>query len=85
MPDPLDPGTAKRRIRQILTGGRVAFGTHAKQEMGKDRLDAVDVTNVLRCGAVNVNQYVGNDWRYTIETGPLLSKLRIAFSSPSGV
>jgi len=66
--EPYDAGTAKSLIRRILTGGRVAFGTHADKEMAKDQLGKLDLTNVLRAGAVSVNCFDGTHWRYTVET-----------------
>lgn len=68
MPEPFASGTAKALIRRLITGGQTTFGTHALKEMAKDDLCRADVLNVLRAGAVAINQHDGTHWRYTVET-----------------
>ncbi len=66
--EPLDPGEAKRLIRNILSGGSVAFSRHANEEMAKDDLSPVDVTNVLRGGVVDPAEFENGSWRYRSRT-----------------
>ncbi len=51
--EPLDPSEARALIRSIVSDGSVRFSRHALEEMEKDELSEVDVTNVLRGGAVD--------------------------------
>jgi hypothetical protein len=51
--EPLSPPDARRLLREILQNGSVAFSRHAEEEMAKDNLTMVDVTNVLRGGVVD--------------------------------
>jgi hypothetical protein len=46
--EPLDPATAKQRIRAILETGNTRFSQHALEEMAQDNLTTVDCVNVLR-------------------------------------
>ncbi|HEX5044954.1 MAG TPA: hypothetical protein VFV75_18815 [Candidatus Polarisedimenticolaceae bacterium] len=85
MPEPYDPGTAKALIRRLITGGLVTFGTHALKEMGKDNLCRSDVLNVLRAGAVAVNQLVGDHWRYTVETWQICTVILFRGEAPDTV
>jgi hypothetical protein len=50
--EPLDPWTAKKRIRHILEQGRMRWSGHALGKMATDDLTTVDVVNVLRGGMV---------------------------------
>jgi hypothetical protein len=45
--EPISPPDARRLIREILQNGSVVFSRHAEEEMAKDNLTMVDVTNVL--------------------------------------
>lgn len=51
--EPLSPPEARRLIREIIENGSVSFSKHAEEEMAKDNLTMVDVTNVLRGGVVD--------------------------------
>ena len=66
--EPLDVQVARRLIGSILTKGRVAFTRHAREEMAKDDLDAVDVTHVLRAGRVQFPELEKGSWRYRVST-----------------
>ena len=66
--EPLDPPRAKQRIRDILANGSVSFLNHALEEMDKDKLTAVDVTNVLRGGVVDPAEFENGSWRYRVRT-----------------
>lgn len=69
MREPLDHGTARRRIVAILSGGTVSYSIpHALEELEKDGLSRLDVANVLRCGAVSVDRFERGHWRYRVET-----------------
>jgi hypothetical protein len=59
---------AKQRIRDILAKGSVSFSNHALEEMDKDKLTAVDVTNVLRGGVVDPAEFENGSWRYRVRT-----------------
>jgi hypothetical protein len=66
--EPLDPPRAKQHIRGILTNGSLSFSNHALEEMDKDKLTAVDVTNVLRGGVVDPAEFENGSWRYRVRT-----------------
>jgi hypothetical protein len=66
--EPLAPLEARRLIRQILREGSVTFSGHAQQEMNKDGLTMVDVTNVVRAGVVDPAENENGSWRYRVRT-----------------
>lgn len=68
-PDPLSPSEAKRLIIEILRTGTVSFSNHARQEMAKDDLTAVEVVNVLRSGVVETPEWEHGSWRYRVRSG----------------
>jgi hypothetical protein len=60
---------ARKRISAILRGGRVSYSRHAREEMEKDDLTEVDVTNVLRGGRITEPAELGAvDWTYRVHT-----------------
>lgn len=65
---PLRNEDAKRRIAEILKTGRIGFSNHALEELAKDGLSTVDVTNVLRGGIVEFSEEVKRTWRYRVRT-----------------
>jgi hypothetical protein len=69
LPDPLSPPEAKRLIIEILQTGTVSFSNHARQEMAKDGLTAVEVVNVLRGGVVEPPEWEHGSWRYRVRSG----------------
>ena len=69
LPEPLSPPEAKRLILAILQNGTVSFSTHARQEMAKDGLTAVDVVHVLRSGVVEPPEWEHRAWRYRVRAG----------------
>jgi hypothetical protein len=69
LPDPLSPPEAKRLIIEILRTGTVSFSSHARQEMAKDGLTAVEVVNVLRGGVVEPPEWEHGSWRYRARSG----------------
>jgi hypothetical protein len=66
--EPLSPPEARRLIREILETGSVTFSKHAEEEMAKDNLTMVDVTNVLRGGVLDPAELENGSWRYRIRT-----------------
>jgi len=66
--EPLKPDKARRLIGEILVRGKVAFSGHALQEMAKDHMTQVDVSNVLRGGLVGVAEERKGTWRYPVAT-----------------
>lgn len=65
----LDAHAARKRISRLLRGGRVTYSRHAREEMEKDKLTEVDVTNVLRGG--HLTEPAENErgtWRYRVHT-----------------
>lgn len=66
--EPLDPPRAKQLVREVLANGSVSFSNHALEEMEKDNLTAIDVTNVLRGGAVDPAEFENGSWRYRVRT-----------------
>jgi hypothetical protein len=67
--EPISPPDARRLIREILQNGAVVFSRHAEEEMAKDNLTMVDVTNVLRGGVVDPGELEKGSWRYRVRTG----------------
>ncbi|QSQ21166.1 DUF4258 domain-containing protein [Pyxidicoccus parkwayensis] len=77
---PLVPNAARKRISAILKGGRVGYSRHAREEMEKDDLTEVDVTNVLRGGRIIEPAELGPvDWTYRVHTS--LQCVVVAFRS----
>ena len=72
MGEPLDPAAAKTLIRTILNAGTIAFSRHALEELGKDDLTTVDVTNVLGGGIVSPGELERGAWRYRVRTARLI-------------
>jgi hypothetical protein len=66
--EPLSPPEARRLIREIIENGSVSFSKHAEEEMAKDNLTMVDVTNVLRGGVVDPGEFENGSWRYRVRT-----------------
>lgn len=66
--EPLSPPDARRLIHQILQDGSVSFSRHAEQEMAKDNLTMIDVTNILRGGVVDPPELENGSWRYRVRT-----------------
>jgi hypothetical protein len=79
--EPLSPPTAKQLIQQILQGGSVTFSRHAEQEMAKDNLTMVDVTNILRGGVVDPAEFENGSWRYRVRSARIA--VVVAFRSES--
>jgi hypothetical protein len=67
--EPISPPDARRLIREILQSGSVVFSRHAEEEMAKDNLTMVDVTNVPRGGVVDPGELEKGSWRYRARTG----------------
>jgi hypothetical protein len=66
---PLTTTAARKRISAILRGGRVGYSRHAREEMEKDDLTELDVTNVLRGGHLTEPAEMGQvDWTYRVHT-----------------
>lgn len=66
--EPLDPPAARALIRSILADGSVRFSRHGLDEMAKDCLSELDVTNVLRGGSVDPAEFEHGSWRYRVRT-----------------
>lgn len=66
---PFSPAEAKRILLTILQEGTVSFSRHARQEMAKDALTAVEVVQVLRSGVVEAPEWEHGSWRYRVWTG----------------
>ncbi|MBZ4419819.1 DUF4258 domain-containing protein [Myxococcus sp. RHSTA-1-4] len=66
---PLPQNVARKLISTILTNGRVGYSRHAREEMEKDDLTEVDVTNVLRGGRIFEPAEMGQaSWTYRVHT-----------------
>jgi hypothetical protein len=66
--EPLASPEARRLVREIINSGSIALSRHAEQEMAKDNLTMVDVTNVLRGGVVDPAELENGSWRYRVRT-----------------
>jgi hypothetical protein len=80
LPEPLSPPNAKRLILEILRTGTVSFSNHARREMAKDTLSAVDCVNVLRGGVVEPPEWEQGSWRYRVWAGRVT--VVVVFRSP---
>jgi hypothetical protein len=68
----LSPSAAKQVLRTAIgPAGELAFTTHARREMAKDRLESTDVTNVRRGGIVEEPEWENGAWRYRVRTARL--------------
>lgn len=79
MTKPLGTPQARKLIQAIRAGGSVVFSRLAREEMAKDKMDAIDVDNVLRGGAVDPGEYENGSWRYRVRTERIV--VVIAFRS----
>lgn len=59
---------ARVLLRALLESGLMSWTGHARKEMAKDGLTAVDVTNVLRGGIVQEPEHENGAWRYQVRT-----------------
>lgn len=65
----LGANAARKLLSAIRTGGRIAFSRHAREEMEKDDLTEVDITNVLRGGRITEPAEPGKSgWTYRVHT-----------------
>lgn len=79
MVEPFALTDAHRLARTILTTGAVTFSQHARDEMAKDKLVDVDITNVLRGGYCESHDLIQGTWRYRVRTPKIV--VVIAFRS----
>ena len=77
--EPLSTVAAKELVLAILASGTVAYSRHAREELAKDRLTAVDAVNVLRGGVVEPAELENGSWRYRVRTARMF--VVIAFRS----
>lgn len=67
--EPFPSHDARRRVRRILESGFVNYDEpHFLREAAKDRIDILDVANVLRCGIVQEGEWENGGWRYQVRT-----------------
>ncbi|REG31164.1 uncharacterized protein DUF4258 [Archangium gephyra] len=69
---PLDANAARKRISLLLRSGQLTYTRHSREEMEKDDLTEVDVTNVLRGG--HITEPAENEkgtWRYRVHTNTI--------------
>ena len=55
-------------MRQNLEHGTVELTRHALEEMKKDRLEPLDIENVLEGGVVDPAEWERKAWRYRVRT-----------------
>ena len=68
---PLGKTAARSAMRRILDVGAVTYGTHSKEEMAKDRIEAVDAENVIRAGVVSAAEFENGRWRYQVRSAKI--------------
>ncbi len=51
-----------------MKDGTINFSKHGREEMTKDRLEEIDVVNVLRGGTVEPGEWEHGSWRYRVRT-----------------
>jgi protein-tyrosine-phosphatase len=67
----LDRNQAKKIAAEILSEGSISYTGHCKQELKNDKMDTVDVINILRCGRIGREPEPAEKfgaWRYRVET-----------------
>ena len=64
MDQPLTAVDARKLAKEILDTGSVGFTAHAEKEMTKDRLEVLDVINVVRGGAYSEAEWENGAWRH---------------------
>ena len=80
----LQPGHARRLVREALAKGSVAFSRHALDEMRADDIIENDVVNVLRCGQIfDPPDEINGTWRYRVEAENI--PVVVAFRSVSEI
>lgn len=67
--EPFGERTAKRLIRECITGGRVSWTDHALERCSKWRLTTGDCVNALKAGAVDPAEWEMGTWRYRVRAG----------------
>lgn len=65
---PANPARARQIVHKVLETGVVSFSRHAREEMGKDALEAADCVNVLRGGNFQPPELISGTWRYRVVT-----------------
>ncbi len=68
MNQPLSAASARKLAKAIIETGAIGFTRHAEKEMAKDKLDSVDVINVLRGGAYSEAEWESGAWRHQAYT-----------------
>lgn len=66
--EPLPPAEVRKLVREILKTGTLRWSTHGLSEMAADRLENVDVVNVLRGGIAEPGEWENGSWRYRVHT-----------------
>jgi hypothetical protein len=66
--EPYPPSTVKKLLLEILKSETLSFSGHAYEEMAKDKLDEVDIVNVLRGGTARAGEFRDGTWRYQVHT-----------------
>ena len=59
----------------------MTFSRHVEEEMAKDKLTMVDVTNILRGGVVDPAEFENGSWRYRVRSARIA--VIVAFRSES--
>lgn len=76
--EPMAPADVKRIVSNIVRGeGGIAYCRHARLEAQKDDLSHVDITNVLRGGAVDPGEFENGTWRYRFRTQRMVAVVQI--------
>jgi len=73
--EPLSQPDAEKLAKQIVRTGSVAYSQHARDEMAKDDLTAIDIENVLRGGYCDDRELKNGSWRYRMRTQRIVSPI----------
>jgi hypothetical protein len=69
---PLEGNAARKLISLLLRSGQLTYTRHCREEMEKDDLTEVDVTNVLRGGHITEPaEKEKGTWRYRVHTNTI--------------
>ena len=86
MNEPLDATRARTLVRRIVRSGVVTFtDPHALEAMRDDRLEQIDVLNVLRGDWVEEPEWENGAWRYKVRTQRIVVVIELEYDDDDAV
>lgn len=69
--EPLLPSAARDLIRLAVAHAKVAFASHAREELAKDGITIDRAIEVLRAGVVEPAEFEHGSWRYRVRAATI--------------